>query len=393
MMLIKILHDPGQCLRFSQGIHLNPKYVVMVPEILRDERELLEAVHYLPSVSIIVPFEPKMSAKSDLEYRLKIITEKVEKELTQNYPVEKTALIMQKIRTLTRHLDYSTYKRSIALFVSPLFEKIYYLDIPVEEKVIIDESFEIRDLVYSKKEIHKYLILVVSSERSRIFLGNTVQFMRLSSIAHEHAAAFKHDTSERVSNFSDPSEQREISMNKFLHHVDNSLGVILNASPLPLFVMGTERTIGHFKKISRYTNRITGYVHGNFDEAPETVIRKVIAPHVADWKKIKQEDLLHQLDAALGARKLAVGVQEVWRQALSQKGRLLIVEKNYIYACRKSDDGLAIFNKNEINETPFYIKDAVDDIIEKILQSGGDVEFVDAGMLKDYQQIALIQYY
>jgi hypothetical protein len=27
------------------------------------------------------------------------------------------------------------------------------------------------------------------------------------------------------------------------------------------------------------------------------------------------------------------------------------------------------------------------------LQSGGDVEFVDAGMLKDYQQIALIQYY
>ena len=45
------------------------------------------------------------------------------------------------------------------------------------------------------------------------------------------------------------------------------------------------------------------------------------------------------------------------------------------------------------SNNPFYIKDAVDDIMEKVLQNGGDVEFVENGVLKDYERIALIQYY
>ena len=40
-----------------------------------------------------------------------------------------------------------------------------------------------------------------------------------------------------------------------------------------------------------------------------------------------------------------------------------------------------------------YIKDAVDDVIEKILEAGGDVEFVEPGILESYNHIALIQYY
>jgi hypothetical protein len=217
--------------------------------------------------------------------------------------------------------------------------------------------------------------------------------MRLLSVSAEDAAAYTNDIPGRTGNFTDPADRKEVLLNKFLHHVDHNLGVILKASPLPLFVMGTERTIGHFKKISHYANRITGYVHGNFDEAPESVIHKAIKPHVADWKKVKQEDILHQVDAALGARKLAAGIHGVWKEAFQKKGRLLVVEKNYTCACRKTADGREIFDKNETNDNPFYIKDAVDDIIEKVLESGGDVEFVDEGMLKDYQQIALIQYY
>jgi hypothetical protein len=40
-----------------------------------------------------------------------------------------------------------------------------------------------------------------------------------------------------------------------------------------------------------------------------------------------------------------------------------------------------------------YIKDAVDDVIEKVLENGGDVEFVDEGLLKKHKHIALILFY
>lgn len=365
----------------------------MIPDTILPENEILDVVKYLPSVSIILPFEPKMSAKTEIDYQLKRVIEKVEKELFRNHETEEARLITGKLKDLVSRLDYSTYKRSIAIYVSPVWEKIYYLDIPVEEKVIIDESFEIRDLVYSKKELHKYLVLVISSERSRIFLGNAVQFKRLSSNTPEHVAAYRNNSTERTSHFSDPSHRKEVLLDKFLHHVDVGLGMILKAYPLPLFIMGAERTVGHFKKLSHYSAHIAGHVHGNFDEATQHEIREAISPLVTDWKKVKQEDLLHQLESARSAKRLARGAREVWKEAVQQKGRLLVVEKNYSCACRTSGGGQAIIDKDDITDIPFYIKDAVDDIIEKVLQNGGDVEFVDEGILDDYQHIALIQYY
>ena len=52
-----------------------------------------------------------------------------------------------------------------------------------------------------------------------------------------------------------------------------------------------------------------------------------------------------------------------------------------------------VIPSDETNSSPFYIKDAVDDVIENLLENGGDVEFVDEGVLVAYRHIALILYY
>jgi inosine-uridine nucleoside N-ribohydrolase len=78
------------------------------------------------------------------------------------------------------------------------------------------------------------------------------------------------------------------------------------------------------------------------------------------------------------------------------KGKLLVIEKNFKYAAEHfmgSDATNKIFKAIEPYNKFSYIKDAVDDIIEKVLENGGDVEFVENGLLKEYNQIALIQYY
>ena len=126
---------------------------------------------------------------------------------------------------------------------------------------------------------------------------------------------------------------------------------------------------------------------------PRPVIKKTIAPYVADWKRIKQQDLLLQLDAAMSAKKLIAGIEDVWREASRKNGRLLVVEKNYVYPAQQSEWADTIHPKEESMHSNVFIKDAVDDIIEKVLEGGGDVEFVDQGILKDYKRIALIKYY
>lgn len=362
---------------------------VAIPEL----REVMDAVHYRPAISIIMPFEPKMNIKAELAHSLKTATDRVAQELQDKYPGESGMLVMQKLRKLVANLNYNTHKKSIAIYLSPVFEKVLYLDISVVEKIIVDESFEIRDLVYSKKQLRNYLVLLLSGKESRIFLGNGDNFVRIMSNTPESVYAYVNQVPERTGNFTDMSERKEIVTEKFLRHIDHSLDGILNAYPLPLFVCGVKKINGHFKKITKHAGSVVEYIHGNFEEASIPELKKAMEPHIADWKKIKQKDLVRVLNEAADKKKLATGMRDVWREASKNMGRLLVVEKDFMYA---SEHGGTPEDTGAITE-PYsrfsYIRDAVDDVIEKVLEHGGDVEFTEKDVLKEFGHIALVLFY
>jgi len=361
----------------------------IAPEI----REVLEALHYRPAVSIILPFEPKMGLKAELQYSLKHAAKKVQDALQADYPPELSDLVMQKLQQMIDKVDYNTYKKSIAIFVSPVFQKLLYLDVPVEERIIVDESFEIRDLIYSKKQLHKYLLLLLSGKEMRMYLGNGGDLVRIVADRPEQVEAYENDIAERVTNFSDVSDRKEVMMEKFLRHADQSLDVVLNAYPLPLFVLGTDRILGRFKQLTKHQKAIVNVLHGNYEEASMVELKKVIDPVISDWKKVKVKDLLNRIEEAANKKKLAVGIKAVWHDAIRKKGQLLIVEKNYMYPAQHSDTAEHIEGTEGLYNRFSYIKDAVDDVMEKILEYGGDVEFVDEGVLDAYEHIVLVNYY
>lgn len=366
------------------------KMLAMNKVLTSELKELLGVVHYRPAVSVILPFEPMMTLKTKLVVSLESAADRVKRELEQDFPEETVMLIMHKLKNIFRSLNFATCKKSIAVYVSPVFEKVLYLDIPVDEKIIIDESFEIRDLVYSKKQVHKYLVLMLGGKESRIYLGNSDSFVQIVTNRPEDPAPNGKDMGERVANFSDSNALKEIRMDKFLHNVDNVLDIILKAYHLPLFVSGTERILGHFKKLTRHSGAVIEYIHGNYLEKPLEELQQILAPHVADWKKVKQKDLLNRLEEAAGKKKLVSGMKHVWQEAVNHKGRLLLVEKNYMYAAEHTDKDDKIREAIEPYNKFSYIKGAVDDVMEKVLENGGDVEFVDEGLLDEYQKIALL---
>ena len=79
----------------------------VTPEI----KEILEAVHYRPAISIIMPFEPKMGLKKELANSLKIAADKVEQMLLNDYPRDIAALVMKKLRTIIGDLNFNTHKK------------------------------------------------------------------------------------------------------------------------------------------------------------------------------------------------------------------------------------------------------------------------------------------
>jgi len=352
-----------------------------------------ESLHYRPCISIIIPFEPKMGAKSEISQRLKSAVDKVEMEVKENYPDELARLVMSKLRNIIRNLNFSTFKKSVAIYVSPVFEKVLYLDIPVQEKIIVDGSFEIRDLLYSKKEMQQYLVLILSGKFSKVYLGSASMFTKVKSNVPDHIAAFRNEPKERVANFSDPAYRKEMLLKKFIHHTDEGLSFLLHAYPFPVFVMGTKKMLGYFNSITKNAKHIADYIHGNYTDMNERELLTTLKPYLDNWKKIKMESLRHQLENAAGSGKLAIGINDVWKQASQHRGRLLIIEKNFRCSgeqgCREDLINMPVDSYSRFS----YVKDAVDDVIEKVLEDGGDVEFVEDGLLKDYRHISLIQHY
>jgi hypothetical protein len=391
---IKAFCDPGHRLPPAGPDTFASKSPVMnKPAIYPEIREVMESIHYRPAISVIMPFEPKMNAKAELTRQLKAATDKIEKDLEQDYPNDLAGLVMHKLKMIIKNLNFNTYKKSIAIFVSPVFEKVLYLDIPVEERIVIDESFEIRDLVYAKKEIHKYLVAVLSGKQCKVFIGNTNTFIKVKSNGPDHVAAVVNDVPERVANFSDPSDRHETILKKFLQETDRGLSYLLKVYEMPVFILATPKIAGYFKAITKNEKSIAGYIHGNYEEASETELKKLLQPYVNDWRKIKMNGLRGQIELAAGAGKLSSGIKEVWKQASHNNGRLLIVEKNYMYAAQHGHADDLIDEAAEPYNKFSHIKDAVDDVIEKVLEHGGDVEFVDEGVLNDLEHIALIQFY
>jgi hypothetical protein len=342
---------------------------------------VLVPVKRLPCVSVIKPFEPKMNSRADIIRSLQDAAGKVKQDLYKNYPKDLADEVLQKLQNIIEHLDYTTHKKSIAIYVSAATEKVYYLDIEVNEKIVTGNAFDIRDIVMNKKDERRFLVLVINQRGEKIYVaaGDALQLITSNSFAH-----VERDMPEPVAGFTDTVTKKETRVKKFLRYIDNTLSNVLRFYPLPLFIITDKKNMGCFQSITKHQEHIAGFVHGNFDNTAENELLKALEPQLKNWHVIRENYLLQQLKIAQDSNRLVTGIHDVWMRADSGCKQLLIVEKDFYFPEFITEKVFINSDRKNVMIAP----NAVDDIIEKVLANGGDVEFVDD--LKDYSGIALI---
>ena len=110
-----------------------------------------------------------------------------------------------------------------------------------------------------------------------------------------------------------------------------------------------------------------------------------------DRNKLKERNLLLQIEAAKSRGQLAVGINEVWNAANERRGKLLIAEKDILFPANSSKMESETTFYGFLQTTTMPATDVVNETIEKVLQEGGAIEFVENGSLKNYQQMVMIQ--
>ncbi|WP_432708332.1 hypothetical protein [Pedobacter sp.] len=355
--------------------------------------EIINAVHYRPALSLIMPLQAKIGLQVETTKALKLAADKAEKELEKNYPDEQCKLIMKKLHNLLDGLIVPPNKKGLAVYVSPIFEKTVFLDDTVTEKLIVDESFEVRDLLYIERQKKSFLLLTLSSTDAKLYKWNNGEFEKLPSALPASISEFINDAPEKSANFTDTDNRKQLLVEKFLHQVDQELGNILSSQQLPLMVLTTEKIIGEFKKKTHHAASIIGYARGYTEEATPYEYMNLIKPQLEAWKQAQEEKILLRLTNAANQRKLVTGIYNIWTHLATGKGGDLVVEKNYHFAAQRGPTPDIIEPLIEPYNEFSYMRDAVDDVIEIVVKNGGEVEFTEDGVLQGHEHIALITYY
>jgi Bacterial archaeo-eukaryotic release factor family 3 len=331
-------------------------------------------------VAIVMPYNPKMTSGREQESRLKCLMAKMERELLSRYTRDIAMPVIRNVQRAVKSLNGNTHRSSVAIFVTGSDIHTLYMDMPVEETLIIDTPFALKDILDCRIDEREFLVLALSSRNSRVYVSTGGDFRIIKSNTPANIYAYLNEVPTPTANFSDPSNRREVMLDKFLRHIDEGLDSVLAAWPRPVFVIGEPRVAGHFKSLTRHGKNIVAYIHQDPTDRNMAHWKECLGPWLAKWEKVRETHALQLVEKATDAGKLVAGIAEVARQARCHNCRLLVVEKSFTGTAGPAS-------------TDFYLTDPADQIIWQVLSNGGNVERVEKDSLRHLGGIALVKYY
>lgn len=334
----------------------------MQPPIEKPTQERGEWLPDLPSVSLILPFNPKMTSKSDIGAVINRAVQKITAELNGRYSGIMVEIVLEKLQAVLSGLNYSTHKCSLAIYISPVFEKVLYLDMPVKERITVDSHFEIRDIVNSKAKTGGALLLAMTPNENRVYVAKGDSFSCI------------------MCNSAVPGECDRVSA------IDHSLSILLPAYGMPLFVAGPDSQCLQFRNHSRYSSEVIQYLPG-VEAQDASALQHALYPLIENREALERREISKYLAEAEQHHKLTTGIERIADGHCCNPGSLLLVEKGYVSVTGRGGKPQANVSSSHFS----CIKDEVDDLIERALLNGGDVAFVEAGQLPGNAHIALIQ--
>ena len=378
---INYFNDVGHNCKKRLPLDSLSKTSAMKITAINGAEETIDAVQPIPCVSVILPFNPAMSLKKELNDVIKIALDYVEAELHEKFPEEISLLLMRKLNSAIKELNFNTNKKSIAIYLSPVFSKVLYLDMPVNATIKVADCFQVREVVSCKKQLEQYLLLQTTTEGFKIFVGSKDKLVKIVSTPYFNR------------NFTniDNAGTAVSTIKEAIHHIDQTLEIILQAYKMPLFAAASAYMTEQLKLQSSFAGKFIDYIPLPKIEITPYHLQQLAASHTADWNAVIRKMIHNSILSAAAENKLIAGIRNVCREAMSHQSSLLIIEKDF-QCSDAGETSEGVINKAIGPYSNFsYIRNTTDEIIEKVLEDGGDVEFATGNSLEEYDHIVLIK--
>jgi hypothetical protein len=353
------------------------------------ELKALQTRRNYPAVSILAPTH--RTAPSNKQDRIKVtnLVNKAVDRLHSEFNKREVAPVVKNLLGLVKQVDWKHTLDGLALYASSDYSAAFSLPFRVKPRAIVDETFATRDLVFAFNRAPAYRVLSLG-HTVRVYDAWTNNLEEHTSkpfpMSHRGAGGASKLPGGKGINI---SSQRDDAQRKFFGTVDDAVSVLHKANPLPLIITGVERNLAFYKEVTSLpAASIVGLLAGNYDKTSPSELGKLVWPLFEAGATMKRTDALVQLDAAVGLQRHNSGIDQVWRAAGEGRVATLLVEKDFKYPADVSPEGDRLLPYT--GKGASALDDAVDEIIERVMNTGGEVFFYGAGDLDIHKSIAAV---
>jgi len=359
----------------------------------RHEIHLLQQISGYPALTITLPTHRTTPDNQQDPIRVRNLVEQAGSRLLEEFSKRDISPVLDRLNKLTEEIDYRYTLDGLAFFVNRDFARSAQLPFSLKERVHVGDSFITRDLVFAMNRSPRYWVLALSEKPTRLYEATRDDLIEILDggfpMTHEGPGG---EQSLPGGFGIKKSAYRDEYHRKFFRQIDTALKPFMVDDPLPLAVIGVGRFIAFFKEVTDYKASLLTTLQGSHDKTSPHELGKLIWPLVKDALTEQRQQVLSELDKAVGERKSASSIGEVWRLAKDGRGHLLLVEKDFHFPAKIDETGRHLMPADDIDGANI-IEDAVDEIIETVLNKQGRVVFLENGQLEMHQRIALILRY
>lgn len=355
----------------------------------RQDLHTIQGVSGYPELTITLPTHRTSPDNRQDRIRVRNLVKQASDRLAGEFNKREIAPLLEHLEAIVAQINYHHTLDGLAIFVNQDFAAKFYLPFALPERVVIAENFLTRDLVFAMNRTPRYWVLVLTEKPARLFEGAHATLVEVQEggfpMLHEGPGG---ETALPGGFGINKSAYRDERHRQFFRAVDNALKPFMAEDPLPLVVVGVDRYQSFFNEVTAHKDFILATLQGSHAKTSASRLAQLVWPLVESGLAEQRQKYLAELDKATGEKKVVSTIGEVWRLANQGRGSLLLVEEDFHYPARLDATGIHLFPAEDPAQ-PGDIPDAVDEIIETVLQKQGRVVFIPNGQLDIHQRIAM----
>lgn len=356
----------------------------------RADLEQLREPRAYPAVSLLFPLQRHRPGNPEDRLQLRHLADRARRRLQGEFGVRESAAVVQHLEDGIASIDLRSPSDGVAVFATSTETRVLTLPFAVPERVTVDDAFETRDLARGLARSPRYRLLALGEKPTRLLESEDHSLVEIRTGGFPLFAEGARGEPLESGGYAPHSSRSEGQHERFFRQVDEALGACATSDPFPIVVAGTQRNLAYFDKITAHHESIIGRLTGNHELTPPDQLAHLAKPFIESHLAERRAAAVTELVEAIGAGCAVVGIKPVWQHAVEGRGRVLLVEDDFEYPARIVDGRLEPAGDVD---PPEVLDDAVDMLIDIVLETSGDAVFVEPGALGTHGPVAMLLRY